>query len=131
MRKFYLCLIKIFLIFFLINSCSTTTDPADLIIRASSVAEISNVDLSSQNVTFHVKAWWSNSCGRLHHADIVKSDQSYDIKLFGFQKKEDICLTVISKYDAEVSINVQSPGKYTFKFWESDIATVDTTITIE
>jgi len=131
MKRYISILSILSLIFFLLNSCSTTNDSEELIIRSSSVSEIINIDNSFQNISFLVKAWWSNSCGRLHHADIVKSGESYKIKVYGFQKKEEYCATVITKFEAKVNINVQNPGQYTFQFWESDNSTVDTTITIE
>jgi hypothetical protein len=102
-------------------------DP-DLIIRDSGVGEIKNIDISSLNVSFIVLAGWTNSCGRLHHADIEKNASIYSIKVVGCQFKDDVCLEAMLPFEAEININVKLPGEYTFKFWRSESTTIDTTI---
>jgi hypothetical protein len=130
MKKLFLFLINSSVLILLLYSCSTNSDPTDLIVRSSGVGEIVNIDSSSPNVSFRVLAGWTNSCGRLHHTDVTVSGQTYNIKVFGFQTKDEVCLAVMTAYEADININVQMPGNYTFKFWKSDGATLDTTLTI-
>jgi hypothetical protein len=131
MRMYYLYLIKFFVIMLLLNSCSNSNEPDDIIVHFCGVTKIVKIDSSSPLVTFDIKAGWGNSCGRFHHADVVISDRSYYVKVYGFQKREAICATVNIQYDATIMIDVHDFGEYTFKFLESDSATIDTTVIIE
>ena len=131
MRMTYLYLIKFFVILLLLNSCSNSNEPDDIIVHFCGVTKIVNIDTSSPLITFDIKAGWGNSCGRFHHADVVKSDQSYYVKVYGFQTREAICLDVNIQYGATIMIDVHDLGEYTFHFLVTDSATIDTTVTIE
>ena len=115
----------------LIINCSKPADDGDYIEWPSETTHQRITAKTSSSISFIAQAAWGNSCGSFSRSLIIKTDSTYVIKIFGKQPKSAICLAVMSSFDAPVTINIPSSGTYTFKFWQSDSTSIDTTLTIQ
>ena len=109
-------------------SCSTGTESEEMIVQASPVFRVEVTQKSSNKITFLAKAGWPNGCGRFSHFESSQVGADYQIKVFGKQPREALCTQAGIQFDAPVDLTIGQPGTYTFRFWQSDFATLDTTI---
>ncbi len=111
--------------------CSNSTDEGDYIEWATPVVSQEVKSKTSSLVSFTARASWGSSCGGFSRAVVAKTDSVYSIKVFGRQPKNAVCLAVMISFEAPVTINIPSPGTYSFKFWRSDSTTIDTTFIVQ
>ena len=101
----------------------------DEIISKSPVVSVSILSTTNSKVWFSTKASWHNGCGSFSHFTSTKTDTIFNITVFGKEPKDAICTAAFIEFDAPVDIPVEESGRFTFRFWQSDSTTVDTTIT--
>ena len=109
----------------------TGNDGVEYVEHASPVEYIAITSKGGSQVTFMTHASWGNSCGSFSRAVISNSDSGYSIQIVGRQRKDAVCLAVMSVFTAPVTVFLPSPGAYRFKFWRSDAAYLDTTFTVK
>lgn len=101
----------------------------DYIIRESPVLSVSVSSKTNDKVSFLTRASWHNGCGSFSHFTSTKTDTIFYITVFGKQPKDAVCTQAFIEFEAPVEISIEESGRFTFRFWESDTSTVDTTIT--
>jgi hypothetical protein len=112
-------------------SCSPTDTGHEFLTLRSSVGSATVTSQSTSQVTFVAKASWHNGCGRFAHADIAQNASSFFITVYGTQPKDAVCTQAFIQFDAPVIVQIPSAGTYTFKFWQTDSTSYDTTWTIQ
>jgi len=96
---------------------------------SSAVLKQSVILKTDSSVTFKIIASKPSSCGNLSRSEIAIADSIVFVKVFYKHLKSDVCLTVVSSYEAELSIvNLPSRNRYQFRFWVDDSTTKDTTV---
>lgn len=111
-------------------SCQTDiVNQPDKITLKSYVGSVTVSSKTNNKVSFIAKASWHNGCGKFSHFTSTKTDNVFDITVYGEQPKDAVCTLAIIEYDAPIEISIEESGKYTFRFWRSDATTLDTTIT--
>lgn len=116
------------LLFFL--SCSLLNDQDEIVERPSAVVSQSVTTKSSSSVSFLTRASWGNSCGSFSRAEVNRVDTVVYIKIYGKEPKGATCLTVMITFEAPVTVSIPSTRTYTFKFWQSDSSSKDTTFAV-
>ncbi|UKN01828.1 hypothetical protein K6119_19075 [Paracrocinitomix mangrovi] len=66
-----------------------------------------------------VKFLAENSCGEFKRFDITQSDNSFEVKLIT-EYEGCNCNLVFTEREVEFEIDIDFPGEYQFKFWQSD-----------
>ena len=100
----------------------------DFIERPSPVVSQSVTSRTPTSVIFKATAVWGNSCGRFSSATVFQIDSTYYIRVFGQEPRDAVCLTVMTTFDGMIAMSGIIPRRYTFKFWQSDTTSLDTTI---
>jgi len=85
---------------------------------------------SASAVSLVAKASWHNGCGYFNRADVVSQANSFLITIYGQQERDANCTQAFIEFDAPVNIQIPSAGTYTFRFWETDSTTLDTTFAV-
>ena len=114
-----------------LGSCSSSSDQGDYFERATPVLTQTVTAKTSTIVSFLARATWGSSCGSFSRSEVARTDSVYFIKVFGRQPKDAVCLTVVISFEAPITVNIPSPGTYSFKFWKSDSTSKDTTFTVQ
>ncbi len=111
------------------GSCSEVNSDPESSIRHAPVNSFVVLIDSIPTVSFLVKAWWSNTCGEYHSADILNNGSIYKIKINGWVSRTGIfaCGDAFTLFEGKVNIVIFNKGEYTFKFWVNDSTTIDTT----
>lgn len=128
MKPTFLCLSMLTIASFV--GCSNSTDEGEYIERASPAVTQTVASQSLSSIAFTVRATWGSSCGSFSRSEITKTGSIYSIKILGKEPKETTCLAVMTSFEAPVIIRIPSTGTYTFKFWQSDNTSKDTTMVI-
>ncbi|GAH44286.1 unnamed protein product [marine sediment metagenome] len=83
-----------------------------------------------QNISFEVICVVGNPCYMFSHLDI--NSQYYDVfvKIYAKIDPEAICPEVVDSIKASGSYKPLSEGDYNFHFWQSDSASLDTTVVV-
>jgi hypothetical protein len=121
----------------LFHNCSTADavinggDTVDYVERASPVEYVTITSKGGSQVTFMTHALWGNSCGVYSRPIVSSTGSEYSIMIMGKQRNDAVCLTVMTLFDAPVTVFLPSPGAYRFKFWRSDTTAIDTTFTVK
>lgn len=111
-------------------SCQEPEDNPKMITAKSPVTSIVDVTRTGGIVTAWVWASWPNGCGRYSHYEIFSADSVRVITVYGQQPEGAVCTQGIIRYLTGISIPSLPSGSYTFRFWQSDTTTVDTTFTL-
>jgi len=85
---------------------------------------------SASAVSLVAQASWHNGCGYFNRADVVSQANSFLITIYGQQERDANCTQAFIEFDAPVNIQIPSAGTYTFRFWETDSTTLDTTFAV-
>lgn len=115
---------------FLFLSCQDPEESPRMITAKSPVTSIVDVTRTGSIVTAWVWASWPNGCGRYSHYEIFSADSVRVITVYGQQPEGAVCTQGFIKYLTGISVPNLPPGSYTFRFWQRDSTTVDTTINI-
>jgi hypothetical protein len=110
-------------------SCTTATQSDEMVVEPSPVVKVEITEKSASRIRFLAKASWPNGCGSFSHVETRQNASDYSIKVFGKQPRDAICPQVIITFDAPVDFSISQAGSFTFRFWQSDLATLDTVIT--
>jgi len=113
----------------LFTSCQNSTDENKIVNGKSPVLSISSLTKTTNKVSFVAKASWHNGCGSFSHFTSTKADSTFYITVYGKQPLNATCTMAFIEYNAPVEIVINGLGKYSFKFWQSDTTSVDTTLT--
>ena len=117
--------------FFLLSifgSCSEVNYDPSLSIHSAPVESFTVVSDSIPTVSFLVKAWWNNTCGEYHSADIFTDGSTYKIKVNGWVSRTDVaCGDGFTPFEGRVNILIFEEGNYNFEFWVNDSTNLDTT----
>ena len=117
-----------FILILVFESCSEINNDPELSIRHAPVESFIVLSDSIPNVSFLVKAWWSNTCGEYHSADILNDGSIYNIKINGWVSRTGVvCGDAFTLFEGRTNVIISKAGNYTFKFWTSDSTSIDTT----
>ena len=92
--------------------------------------KIEALDVEGKTITFAVKSTGTSSCWGYSHFEHSISDSIVFIDVYGQVTTNDPCLAVLITIDATLSVTVPSTGEFTFKFWQHNESTLDTTLVI-
>lgn len=110
-------------------SCQDPEESPKVITAKSPVTSIVDVTRTGTIVTAWVWASWPNGCGRYSHYEIFSADSVRFITVYGQQPEGAVCTQGFIRYLTGISIPNLPAGSYTFRFWQSDSTTVDTSFT--
>jgi len=115
---------------FVFLSCQNLSDEKneEIITQKAPVLSFAVSSKSNNAISFKTKASWYNGCGRFSHFTSTKTDSTFYITVFGTQSKNAICTQAFIEFDAPVTVSISGRGNYTFKFWQTDSTSIDTTI---
>ena len=117
-----------FILILIFLSCSEINYDSTSSIRHAPVESFTVLSDSIPNVSFLVKAWWPNTCGEYHSADIFNDGSIYKIKVNGWVSRTGVaCGDAFTLFEGRVNIVIFEAGDYTFKFWVNDSTSMDTT----
>jgi hypothetical protein len=85
---------------------------------------------SATQVDFIARAGWPNGCGQFARAEAQRTDSTVFITVYGIAERHALCTESPIEFDAPVTVQIPFPGAYTFKFWQWDTLSYDTTFTI-
>ena len=128
MSKYYLGFILVLIV--LVSACDNEIGDEALFIAKSSVQGITIVENASKSVTFDTKNVWFSTCGSFHHVDKLANGNEIAIMVYGSQLKNAYCPEEFSIFNSRFTINTDETGDHLFRFWVTEIVTLDTTINV-
>lgn len=122
----------IFVVTFVLGCAQSneTNDNNDMEEHLSSVVRQSVTAKTTSSVSFLTRASWGSSCGSFSRSEVVITDTIVLIKVYGKQPKDAVCLAVMITFEAPVTVNIPLARTYTFKLWQSDSSSIDTTFSV-
>lgn len=101
----------------------------EIIRRIASVDKIIGIEKTG-NILFPVVwASWPNGCGRPSGNTIRQDGNTFYITMYGQQYSDEVCTQAFIRFTASAAIGGMSAGTYTFRFFQTDSTSLDTTIT--
>jgi len=110
--------------------CLTDSSEKLLEPKAVSATIIKGAIFEGRTITFSVVCEIPEPCWRFAGFSTSTSGQSITTVIFAQRMTNDPCLQVLSSIEAPVTSVVPSSGVYTFRFWQYNGETLDTTLTI-
>ncbi|MDZ7766972.1 MAG: hypothetical protein U5K00_21580 [Melioribacteraceae bacterium] len=125
-------LVIFILIIFLLSSCNITdSDDSENIITAPVPAnKIAKLTITGKSITAKVIYTTPTPCWGFDRVEKTQSENSFTAKVFVKSDGSSICPLVIDSISVNHSINFQSGGDKTLRFWRSDSTYLDTTVTV-
>ena len=116
----------------LLSGCSSVgDDTSETIVDPVGIAKIDSVSQKDRSVWIRVRGSWPNGCGTFSRMKSSQDGRSYRIKMYGEQPRGAFCTTNFVPVFGEWETTVPEAGTYTFRFWQTDSTTLDTTLTFE
>lgn len=125
-------LVIFILIIFLLSSCNVTdSDDSENIITAPVPAnKIAKLTITGKSITAKVIYTTPTPCWGFDRVEKTQSENSFTAKVFAKNNTMLNCPQVIGSISINHSINFQSGGDKTLRFWRSDSTYLDTTVTV-
>lgn len=82
-------------------------------------------------VRFEVTGRWRNTCGEVSRFEADRDGSVYRVRMYGEQPEGAICGQAVTPISGTWETEVPKAGTYTFRFWQTEDATLDTTLTFE
>jgi hypothetical protein len=98
--------------------------------KAVSTTLIKSTSIQERTIVFTVVCTTPEPCWKFVRFDNSTLGQSITTTVFAQRTTNDPCLQVLSSIEVPVTIVVPSNGTYSFRFWQYDGKTLDTTLTI-
>ncbi len=109
----------------LINSEENQSDPIPV-----SANQIRNASVSGRTISIVAACETPTPCWCFSYTKHIRSANTYTVTVFARLTTNDPCITIVGSTDAPFNVTVEVPGSYSFRFWRSDDATVDTTLVV-
>ncbi len=97
-------------------------------IQAFGVYEVEVTESNTETVTFKALVYLIDPCWDFEQIVIDWADNHCYLKFFFKRQDVNICPTVIDERELPAIFYLQQKGEITFHFWQSDSASVDTTL---
>jgi hypothetical protein len=95
-----------------------------------SAYKIKNIAISSRSLSFVVNCELPNPCWAFVRTEVTTSGNEVFFKVFA-RSTSSACIDVLSSLDAPASVTLQSSGTYTFRFWQYNDKTLDSTLVVQ
>ncbi len=92
--------------------------------------QIESIEVTDNTAVFSIICEAPENCWEFSSYDNSISGSNITVTVFGQRTTNDFCLQVLTSMNVTSSITVPVKGEYTFKFWQHNGATLDTTIII-
>lgn len=81
-------------------------------------------------IVFEIASFFNTPCDEYSHSDINQDDFDISIKFYQKSEKGGRCTQVVVDTEIRWGFMPESAGEYRFHFWQSDSASLDTTVVV-
>jgi hypothetical protein len=110
-------------------SYACITDNGD-VTRPLSAMRIQSMNISGRSISFVIRCETPTPCWTYVKTEQASSDNEIRFKVLG-RSSGDPCVQVLSSLDAPATTILPSAGTYSFRFWQYNDKSIDTTITVQ
>ncbi len=103
----------------------------DTEVSVVSVDSIEVISHAERSTRIAVTGNWRNTCGEVSRFESRRDGDDYLIRMYGEQPKGAVCGHAITPITGEWDVEPPEAGTYTFRFWQNEDASLDTTLTFE